>query len=50
MICLNDTCQYWVQLDCGHELCAECYVNISACPLKCTDNIDESKVKLIVNS
>lgn len=46
MICLDDGCPYWTKLDCGHEVCANCYVNISKCPLRCNNSINNNKVKI----
>jgi len=50
MVCLENSAPLWIILDCGHELCKECFLNIDKCPFRCKNFIDQSKVKLINNN
>jgi hypothetical protein len=49
MVCLDNGSQYWVKLCCGHELCSNCFVRISRCPLRCYEHMKLDQVKLILN-
>lgn len=44
MICRDNLDKYWVQLDCKHEICSYCFINIDRCPYRCHDIINLHKV------
>ena len=44
VVCWENDCQYWTQLGCGHQLCAQCFINISVCPLRCCDSDSNARV------
>jgi hypothetical protein len=50
MICLSDDSQIWVKIDCGHEVCSDCFVHIDRCPLKCNDGFNMNNVSIMHNN
>jgi len=49
LICFDDTAIYWILLDCGHELCSNCFTQINRCPMRCKESINLSKIRIICN-
>jgi hypothetical protein len=47
MVCLDDDSPYWIWLDCGHEVCSSCFININRCPLRCSDEVNMGCIMLI---
>jgi hypothetical protein len=38
-LCLSDEPDKWVKIDCGHTICANCYICIDKCPFGCKTNV-----------
>ena len=49
IICLTNDNKYWVELDCSHLICNQCFSNIDRCPYRCFQNINIEQIKLIIN-
>lgn len=50
IMCLRKDKKYWIRLNCGHEICSLCFINIERCPYRCADIIGLSETKLIKKS
>jgi hypothetical protein len=46
MICLSNDDDYWVKLECCHQLCSTCFIEIDRCPYRCANYIDLQNVKV----
>lgn len=47
MICLSNENQYWIKLECNHEICSNCFVIIKQCPYKCKNETTQlNKLKI----
>lgn len=49
MICLHNDANYWIKLDCRHEVCADCFQFIEKCPMRCKNDINLRQVDLMIN-
>lgn len=46
MICIDDEHEHWIRFkECKHEVCLDCYMGISKCPMTC--NVDFNDVVLV---
>jgi hypothetical protein len=47
MICFDSENRYRVKLNCSHEVCSACFIQITRCPCRCKKGIDLDEIKLI---
>lgn len=47
MVCFNNENEYWIKLECNHEICAECFTKIEQCPYRCNNVINLYNIKLL---
>jgi hypothetical protein len=48
MVCLGNDAPYWIKLECGHEVCSNCFMHIDECPLRC-GKFNSGNVNIIDN-
>lgn len=48
MVCLSKDNCYWINLDCNHWLCSDCFTNIDVCPYRCSECIDLKNVRVYI--